>query len=478
MQTRRISGDDLGAGLNREIARTGAVVQELGDTVYKSEERRETTEAAVQLSEAHAQFTNDLNKQLQEGTIDSEQFMQSYDERMGELSGNFATVGGQDYFQKASTSLRSNFQVSTMQAQAEIAGTKAIVGYQQTQKNLTSGIMNDPSSYNVALQMSHDYLDTLVKQGLPAKEAEKLKSMSQTELAKSAVRGWANLDPEDAKAQLDQGLWDQSFDGDVKKQMQGEISTAINAKRIEQERIKAELEKAKVEGQKVTQNDFLAKMAKGKLSTKDILNSNLEPFGSGSKQQFMNMIEESTKGASIKMDPSTFTNLFQRIHLPDGDPNKLINENELNQFLNKGLTLENINQLRGEMQGKNTQAGDVESRMKNQLMEIAKQKLSKTNLAIGRKDPDGELQYAKFLQHFQEQYDSGRKSGKSAISLLSPESPDYLGKSISTFTKTPAQILRGTINSFRPSKAVDPAKARKEGESPADYLKRMKGEAK
>lgn len=474
IQGPRVSGEALGAGMARELARAGAAVQEFGDTMYKAEENRETTEATVQLSKAHAEFTNQLNKQLQEGTINSEEFMQQYDERMGEISGNYATVGAQNHFNRGAANLRSNFLVSATSAQAEIAGTKAIIGYQESQKNLSSGIMNDPSSFKVAMQLQSDYLDTLVSQGLPATKAAQLKVQMQTELAKSAVRGWTNLNPEDAKAQLNQGLWDEMFDGDVKKQMLGEVDTAINAKRIEQERMRAEAEKAKVEQQKVTQNTFLSKMVKGQLSTKEILNSNLEAFGSGSKEQFLRMVEEDAK-APIKTDSATFTSLFERIHLPDGDPKKILDENELNQYvIKRQLTMEDLNRLRSEIQGKNTQAGDIESRMRNQLLEVGKQRLVKSNPMLGIKDPEGELQYAKYLQYVQDEFETQRKAGKSARQLLDPNSTDYIGHGLSNFAKTPTQIMKSMTNSMKPQTAIDPAKARKPGETPAEYMKRMK----
>lgn len=491
MQGRRASSEEFGM-MGRALQQAGGAVQQVGDAVYKRAEQSEISDASVKMSEAHAEFTNKLNTDLQKGTVNAEEFTKQYDDYMAKVSEGFSTRGAKQYLQKSSASMRAHFLESSFAAQSELAGVKTRENYNNTLKNFSSGLMGDPSSYETVRQVHNAYLDDLVATGgLPATVAAKLRTAGETEIAKSAVRGWIDLNPHEAKAQLASGKWDAAFDGDVKKQLLGESDMGIRSREIEYERQQREAEKIKVQQQQKTQNDFLEKMVNGQLTAKDILKSNLDAFGSGSKQQFLNLMETNAKEAErIRTNPGVFTDLFNRVHLPDGDPNKITDENQLNQYLGKGLTLEDIKNLRGEMQGRGTMAGEEESIMKKQLMDIARTRLTKSNPMLGIRDPHGEEQLARYQNLFMTKYAEGRKAGKSATDLLSPDSPDYLGKFIGDYAKSPQQIMndlvkmnrqvpqtapQGTDSTTAPAPQVPPANARKPGETVEQWRARTKG---
>jgi hypothetical protein len=190
--------------------------------------------------------------------------------------------------------------------------------------------------------------------------------------------------------------------------------------------------------------------------------------------------------------------LYQRIHLPDDDDKKLRDENELNKYFGNGLSMSDLNHLRDEMQGRQTTAGQIEGDLRKQVLEIAKGKLTKSNPLTGFRDPVGDEQMQRFMVFFLDEYKNQRAKGKSAVELLSPDSPMYLGKNINQFVRTPQQILRdmapkraqpsdgmaSTITGAQNAEAGTPtfrapqkpkAGPRLEGESAADYLKRIKG---
>jgi hypothetical protein len=481
VDNRRVTGEDLGAVVSKSLANLGGEIRNFGDALDKKQTQDEVTDASVKLSQLHADFTLSLNDQIQKGEVNVEDSLQKFDDKAAEITGSYQTGGGQDFANKSIANLRSNFQVGFVSAKVQASGQKAVESYTESQRNFTSSLMNDPSSYAATKEMHAGFIDALVANGsLPEKAAEKLRQQGGEELAKSAVRGWMELDPADAKEQLRKGTWDTEIKGDTKKQLLGEADQHINAKRIEESRVESEADKAKKQQNIAVQNTFLAKMSKGQLSTKEILASPLEPFGSGSKEQFLKMIEQDSKdGGKIKTDPGVYADTFRRIHLPDGDKNKIADENYLNTLLGKGLTLDNIKQLRSEVQGKGTEAGEYESTMKSQLFDYAKAKLTKSNPLMGIKDPDGEQNLSRFYQYFQDAYSAGKQKGKSARELLDPDSPDYVGKIVPQFMKSPAEIMKAQMESLRGTKPqtvpVNPERQRKPGESPGDYLKRMGG---
>lgn len=259
------------------------------------------------------------------------------------------------------------------------------------------------------------------------------------------------------------------------------------ARDAEMERRRKEQEKAIKTAQEKTQNDFLKSLVDNKLTDEMILGSNLEAFGSGSKEQFIGMLKRHNTEDRIKTNPNVAMDLWSRIHLPDGDPKKLVDENDLNQYYGKGLDLETINQFRGEIQGKKTTQGQIESDMKARVLKAAEDRLVKANPAFGIKDPVGQEQYLKFMGLFLNEYEAQKKKGKSPLELLIPGSPDYLGKYLDQFTRTPREMMQDQVKMLKgqdgglaapapgatpaaPAKAPDP---RQPGESAADYLKRI-----
>jgi hypothetical protein len=322
-----------------------------------------------------------------------------------------------------------------------------------------------------------------VATGLPGSAAEELKGVARKELAKSALSGWVNANPGYAKELLKSGKFDPYIDGDLKQFMYGQADQAIRAKDADAERARREQERVIKEKQAATQNSFLAKMVDGKLTATDVLRSNLDPFGSGSKEQFIQMMKSAAEKPP-KTDPATFRALFDRIHLPDGDPKKILDDNELNEYVVKGLLdYDDLNNLRGEVQGRKTEQGRVESDLRASVLKSAEDMLVKRDKLTGIADPDGEEQYLRFKTMFYSEFDRQRKEGKSPLDLLSPDSPDYLGKHIRPFVKTPQQMLKDGMRRLKPiaspapegtpSATPDPKTARLPKESAADYLKRL-----
>lgn len=487
IQNRRASADDFTAG---GLGSIGQAVAQTGDMLAKRQEQQEISDLTVKMAEAHSKWTVDFKDRVQKGTLDPDKFMEEFDNDIGKLEENVGTFGGGQYLKKAAAQLKSHFYETTAAGASELAGKKAVADYSGSLNAFSSTLRNDPSSFELARQMHDEGVDNLVAtSGLPAEMAGKLKVQGAQDLAKSAVRGWIDLNPEMAREQLKSGKWNGLIDGDVKHQMFGEVEQAIRAKELEKERQRKEQERALEEQRKTTQNEFLGKITQGALSTKEILNSNLEAFGSGSKKQFLDMLEENTKNGGVKTDPATFIDLFNRIHLPDEDPKKLRDENDLNQYvISRRLSFEDLNRLRGEVQGKKTAEGAIEAELKKGVADIARGMLTKSNPLMGLRDPVGDEQYQKYMAFFLKEFADQRKKGKTALELLSPESPDYLGKHIRNYTRTPQQIIKDMANmasqrdgglaapSPSPSPSgtpQDPEKAKKPGESAADYLKRI-----
>jgi hypothetical protein len=144
---------------------------------------------------------------------------------------------------------------------------------------------------------------------------------------------------------------------------------------------------------------------------------------------------------------SGFYGLYQRIHAPDGDPSKLTDPAELYSHVgqNGDLTVSGVDKLTAEIQSRRTPEGEAEAEMRKAFLSNARGEISGTNEGIHLRDPKGDELYLKFLAQALPAYDAGRKAGKSPAQLLNPDSPDYVGKSIQQFHRTPAQRMADLI---------------------------------
>jgi hypothetical protein len=127
-----------------------------------------------------------------------------------------------------------------------------------------------------------------------------------------------------------------------------------------------------------------------------------------------------------------FYDAYQLVHSPEGTPGRITDPTELYKRVGpKGdLTVAGVDKLVNEIQSRKSPEGVAESEMKKQFLANAKAQISGSDEGLHIKDPKGDLLYLKFLAYALPAYDEARKAGKSAVQLLNPDSPDYVGKVI------------------------------------------------
>lgn len=496
VQFAEATADQFGAQTSRAVGQLAQGVGQFTEALAKREEQTEISDLNAKMTKFNADSSIELQEIIRTAkpgdTKPFEQYQEKIDQGLSELGQNYSSKAARNYFTTTSAQIKAQMSKTSAAGQAELAGIKGVQDYQDSRNNLSSALLSDPSSYELQSQLHTQGIQNLVDQGLlPQAKADELKQDGEAALAKAAIRGWANLDPDYAKKKLKDGAFDKQLGAEGKVQLYGEVEQSIRAKEIEGERLKRKQEEIDKQNRMNTQNDFLSKMVKNELTADDILKSNLEAFGSGSKEQFLQLMKAQNQSDRLKTDASVMVNIFDKINLPDGDPNKITDENELNKYLGNGLSFTDLQRLRGEIQGKGTQAGGVEADLKKGLMNIAKGQLTKSNPLTGVMDPEGDSNYQRFMVFFLDEYKKQKEAGKSPQELLNPESKDYLGKIIPQYKRTPQEVMRSMVNQMKqtPSngglsssktsgETQPPApkeNARQPGESPQDYLKRMKG---
>jgi hypothetical protein len=486
---RRLTGDDIDGGAGKMVSAIGQGVGAVGEVLGKREEQAELSDLHAKFAKTYADFSNQWQETLRtakpgdKGIV--ENFMKGFDDHIGEMESDVSTAAGRNFFKAHSAQLRADFTEKTVQGQAHLAGVKAFQDVKQAGDSYAATVLNDPSSLPKVVKYNSEGLDAAIqKHNLSSEQAEKIRNEQESDLYKSAARGWIKLNPQVAKQKLDGGEFDQKISGDVKTQLYGEIRVAESAAAAEAERVK-KAEKEALEAQReATKNGFVEKLQKNELAAQEIVDSNLDAAG---KEHYLNLLKV-RQTERIKTDPKVFLDTLARIHLPANDPKRLDNEDDLVPLVGNGLTFENLQQFRAEIQGKKTQSGEDESRQKVQVLNIAKGFLTKTNDLTGFRDPIGDEQFARWQSFMLTEDAKLRKDGVSAYDRYNPDGKFYLGNSVRQFIRSPQQQMQDMIRLNTPAKPAAPTtptagnapggaspknEPRRPDESPADYLKRI-----
>ncbi len=496
--SRERTAADYGGNIGKALVGVGESLVKGGEVIYKVREKDEKTDLSIKLSQIQDKYNRGIKDKLsqydpsndtlpsamEDGSIPekknfADELMSEYDKEIAELGSNITTNSAKDFLNINSNNMRGQFVNTSMAAQVEMASLKSKEAYSKTRNNLSSSVRTDPTSFDVAKNLHNAQVENFIKDGGDRAAATQLRLEGERDLAVSTVRGWIDLNPALAKKQLESGAYDPYLPGNTRDQMLGEIEQASNGKLIDDERAKR-LQKEEIETRRSqTQNTLIEKYANGELTVKEVLASNdLEAFGSGSKDQFIKMLSSNAASPVKKDDTQVYRSLWDRINLPDGNPQKLTDPNELNAFVGRGITPSTLKFFRDEISGAKTPEGKVEAQLKSGLVDIAKNQLTRSNPLTGIKDPTGDENLQRYMSTMLKEYNEQRAKGKSAYELLSPESPDYLGKTIKNYVRSQKQIMSDYVKQAKggsnPPALVPPEIVRADGETAAQFLARLK----
>lgn len=472
---------NTGAGL----AVIGEGLDSVVEVVQKRAEQDENTRIHVELTKARAEWTDYLREAATAAPAGDATFADSFVERLdGYLSQtgeNLAkTRNGKRLFAVAAADLRADLLDRAKVYQAESAGEKAKVDHKTALDKSREALLRDPTQFDSALRgmeaMINDPGGTY--SNLPGAAREQLRLEARQSLALSAVQGVIHMNPELAKRQLESGRWGEYLDADNAHALMKEAEMGIRAKELESERAKKKAEEAKDKHYRAVQNEFLIKMERGELTTQMVVESDLPPFGMGSKQQFLELIHRDVVGdVTGKTDPRLFNRLMERVYLPDDNPKKLRDENEVMGYLLNGLDGQGARLLRRAIRDARTPEGKLASEAQAKLLKEVKPRIVEWKL-FGT-DKEGERQMGLYTEYVASEMQRAMESKENVMELFDPRSKKYLGapEVVNRFATTPQQRARQQADALRsaaPSKPVPPEKLRKSGESIDAYLKRMK----
>lgn len=184
--------------------------------------------------------------------------------------------------------------------------------------------------------------------------------------------------------------------------------------------------------------------------------------------------QEAVEGRALKTDPKVFDLVWERMRLPDDDPRKIRSFNEVDPFLDRGLSRADYEFFRRRFDERRTESGQRLDKTRASFFDGMKGTFTKSSMT--NIDAEGDLRFYNFKQYALEQEAAAIKRGDDPYELYSPTSPKFLAKQAGAFQASMDDQIRNMAKNLGGAAApLPPDKQRRAGESVADYLKRTGG---
>jgi len=472
----RVSGEALSTG--RGLAALG---QGIGNAVdgtidyfekkQQKEEQDEKSNLNVKFSEAQASFTKDWQEQVRTGDGTdpdmAKNFIDRYDEYMGEIGASAKTPGGKKYFAENNAQLKGHLTKSVYAGQAELAGQKAKIDFGKALNFSTSALIDNPTGFEYARNQQDGYISGLVSSGrISELDGQQLKAEKDKQLAIAAVRGGSKLNPEYAKKELESGKWDQYLDASSKESLYGYIERDQNARETDLARRQSLEEKAFKAKQNVAYDDMMEKWSEGKLTARDVTDSILDP-----KEQrvLLTTLKREAKAArTLKSNPAKVNKMYERVViLPDGHPAKIANESQLDDLFMRGhISVQDHKAARDLLKKSKTEEGKLENKYKAAAYDQIKRTIT------GKSPREAEMLMGA-RQSYERAFAEGIRKGKSPEELTDPA---FVAQVARPFIMTPKQKMEARVTQIRKAKEKvqkQEAQAKKTGEKPKSKFEMM-----
>jgi cell pole-organizing protein PopZ len=448
----------------RGLQEFGSQLSQAGGALNELEAANETSKAIQQLAKKQSELTQKWQQRFKEADPEdtqlAETFLQEFDDEMDELSSSFTTPSARNTAATGVAKMRAHFDGVISEGQAELAAQQAQRQVIDTFDELSATLISDPSLLEQNYEMAEAAINSI---GYPiSKQArEDMLRKGRLQLTKASIQGWTKDAPGFVIKQLEAKKWDKDLDSDTKFTLFRQAEARLAAQDAEKSRQAAEARRIKREQQNLVNQDLMEKYIKGQLTMREVLDNDiLDAFGTGSQQQWIQMIKrDSTK--PIRTDSRIYMKVLNDIY-----NGTITDEKNLIQYAARGeisvTGANSITTLRNELQGKGTEEFEVKKVKMRDLLKSAHARLVKTPQIGGIQDRKGTDRLAVFSSFAQASIATARKSGKSLEeinnTLLSPTHKDWLGHSIKAFEAEFGERIESQMETLPSGALPKPAK--------------------
>lgn len=405
----------------RGVEAFGRDMGQASDVVYQRQTQMEQSDAFSTVSQARSDMTDEMQKSINDGTFDVDKFKQKFQDWQSDLLDNFETAGGKNAANRYSSRLFGSLLQKGIKGQALIAHNNAISGFNDGLNDLASSVRQDPDqfddAYSTVLENSQHMQDS---GAVGAKDAPAIEDHAANVLAREAVLGTANRDPQKALKMLQ----DPDFANNLNPQTQDELQTKVRQAQLFKDGDEARMQAIKEKSEKAQQEKWMTNnasdIASGKISPMDVL------LKSPIKEWDVNLAAaEKAKQAQALVQytsPQVMRDVQDRLLLPKDDPNAITSISQLYQ--EKELSPNDVSKL--SKWYLTTPQGAAQKQQEQLMMNDIKGKL-KVN---GIPDPDYNNRVINAVADFQKQQQQMVSEGKDPSTLTDPTSKNYFAASV------------------------------------------------
>jgi hypothetical protein len=229
---------------------------------------------------------------------------------------------------------------------------------------------------------------------------------------------------------------------EVEKRAQIEHATAIDTDRAEKL-----AEKARKQQSLAVEDEYLkdAYDANPQKTAVDVVNDPRLVNDPETRKKIIAFQERANKPDPIAPISQKMTRqLFDRMRLPDGDPNKIKDLGPINTAMSEGkLTRADYDWVTNQFKNSETPDGEKLVKRKTEFLKGVAPQIDQTDMNLGIKDLGGQERFYRFEWDLDHLMEEDRKAGKNPWNRLDPTKPEYMGRpeALAPYRKTTEQIM-------------------------------------
>lgn len=420
-----------GSGIATGLQNIGKGLSDLGSGIDQYQQKQDRLSASAELSEAEREYLDEVNNLK---TVPSEEQLNAirerYDNRVNAISEKMQTSGGSDFLSSKSLAVKESITAHSNAKIAELTAVKNRNEIETLAKNKSIIVANNPTGENLVTGLADvrsRAFDLMGDKGTAL--ADDLSKGIVMAHFKATLES-PNNGPDVAKALVNNKLYDGTgINGEDKMKMLDMVDQYKDAQRREREHnLEMSLKYRKLAREK-EQDNLFQKMYEGKLTSKDIMNSNLPAYGQGSKNTFIKALNAPNK----ESNKAVFNDLLTRIDLPESSPNKLIDQSEIIENRAKGrLSSADANFLLAQYKQQSQSLPEINTR-KSMIKQAEVEAQRKLILPSFASTPEvNQQRIADFRVKLRTELSERLNKGEDFYKLMDPSDKDYL----------PGKILR------------------------------------
>ncbi len=498
------SGQERAAAAN-EI---GGAVAFTGRTVGEAVQEHLNQQEVTQFYAKQAQFDNELvtswNKTRNEAdpndpTVATKWNQEVLQPAVDKFTSEFSTPSGQQRVQEHVARLQEHLGTVQAADASTAAGEAALQNLSKFNANNAASLTGDPSRLDFVNATTDKMIDDYIRNSpsLSSERAAEVRNMGtkmRRENTLAAFHGMADANPTAAKQALDSGYGKDDL-------TESDRNALSNYTHVQEQRVK---EEARAED--------LDTKRKNVAAASDAMNSlfadHIDPdsgtlkVGPGYFKGVVDIAKmpdappsdvrtafsygqvamaNEASGKFVQTDPNLREDFSTRMALPPGDPKALTPSEILQAGIDQKMSNADVNKFYKEATelAKDPVKRDALSQY-NKFVASMKSSITHSNPLLGKIVPQEDQKFGQFQYDSRLAFDQAYASGNWRAAL-DPRSANYLGHMLPQYTygsKEGLQTLQTNLKSgvtLAPAPNGDDGKARKPGESPADYIKRTGG---